>query len=83
MVVARSNSDSGTPLDSAPMEPRQLLRIADAARLVKATEVTIRAWITKEFLVPYELDRMPGVLLVDKEELLLVSELRGRDLDGG
>ena len=62
-----------------PMEPRKLLRIADAAREVKATEATIRNW--NEFLVTYELDKMPGVLLLDKEELLLISELRGRELD--
>ena len=62
------------------MEPRRLLRIPDATREVKATETTIKQWIKKEFLVAYELDKMPGALMVDKEELLLVAELRGRDL---
>lgn len=63
------------------MEPRRLLRIPDAAREVKATETTIKSWIKKEFLTTYEPDKMPGILMVYREELLLVSELRGRELD--
>ena len=62
------------------MGARKLLRIADAAREAKATEATIKQWIRKKYLTAYELDTMPGVYMVDKEELLLVCELRGREL---